>query len=153
MKRTSVELVILVAFLSSCSMTVIQPSAKSSTVNVGDNSKLQLYVKANDWMISEFNNAESVIQFTDKESGVITGKYLMHTFILGTSVPPKYLYAIIKLQVKDGAAKITITPSDYVNNYNIMAGGTGYTVEEANMDMDHLIQSFEKAMKAKVDEF
>ena len=36
-----------------------------------------LFIKANDWMISMFKDASSVIQFNDKQEGVLIGKYLM----------------------------------------------------------------------------
>jgi hypothetical protein len=44
----------------------------------------ELFIKANDWMISMFKDASSVIQFNDKQEGVLIGKYLM-SGILNTS--------------------------------------------------------------------
>ena len=35
------------------------------------------FVNANEWMVEVFNNAESVIQFSDKEAGIVKGKYIV----------------------------------------------------------------------------
>jgi hypothetical protein len=92
-------------------------------------------------MVETFNNAESVIQFSDKENGIVTGKYIMTTIITSTTTSHG-VYSIIKIQVKDGAAKITITPESYQNNANVFAGGVSYPIEKMNADIDALIDDF-----------
>ena len=47
-----------------------------------DHSKDENYVLANEWMVETFNNAESVIQFTDKESGTVRGNILLRKGLL-----------------------------------------------------------------------
>jgi hypothetical protein len=61
---------------SSTKATEVKVNKLSKIIST-ENTKNKLYLKANDWMISTFGNAESVIQFSDKDAGVITGKYLM----------------------------------------------------------------------------
>ncbi len=39
----------------------------------------QLYVQANLWLVKIFTDSKSIIQFSDKEAGVIAGKYLTWT--------------------------------------------------------------------------
>jgi hypothetical protein len=62
------------------------------------------YIKANEWMVETFNDPGSVIQFTDKESGIVKGKYVMLNDESNT------FYAIITLRVKDNAYRIEIDP-------------------------------------------
>lgn len=136
-----------IVFLQGCvgGMQTSNIGTVEKVVYVTNEQKNDLYVKANNWMVDTFNNAESVIQFTDKESGSITGRYL-----LGVPLQPsKYgdgikAYATIKIQVKDGAGRIMITPEEF--NYftgNILAT---YSDAEARADIDSLVNSFEKAM-------
>ena len=93
--------------LTSCgsmfTTTMLYPEQKSKIVNIANTNKSDLFVRANNWMVETFNNAESVIQFSDKENGIVTGKYLMQTIIKGTAVPVTKVFAIIKIRVKDNA--------------------------------------------------
>ena len=43
--------------------------------------KDSIYTKANLVFVDVFNNADSVIQFSDKESGVIKGKYISKVLV------------------------------------------------------------------------
>lgn len=100
---------------------------KTTTVSVPETShqfevdgqKNDLYVKANQWMVENFNNAKSVIQFSDKEAGIVSGRYYFTGFStaagFGASATANTteVYALIKLQVKDGASKITVKPEDF----------------------------------------
>lgn len=119
-------------------------------------SKETLFVKSNNWMIQTFNDAESVIQFSDKEEGVITGKYLMFGNIVrgsyGASADTR-VYAIIKIQVKDNKARITITPA---NEWKYdKSGMTIYTYapEQARQDMSNLALLFYAELNKTVDDF
>ncbi|WP_121665610.1 DUF4468 domain-containing protein [Mesonia aquimarina] len=108
-------------------------------------SKNELYVKANNWMVENFNDAESVIQFSDKETGNITGKYFLLETTYGENMKTIYnnVFAIIKIKVKDGASKITIIPDEfrYYENY-----GTN-KIKLVNDEMNNLSKSYEDYMK------
>jgi len=113
---------------------------KTTTVSVPEASKQfevegikdDLYVKANQWMVENFNNSKSVIQFSDKEAGIVSGRYYFHGFTTtagyGTNATTETtdVYALIKLQVKDGASKISVKPEDfhYVEGFMIQNYGT-----------------------------
>jgi len=108
----------LVTLLTSCSslMMPIVPTDQLSKTKIIDNlteSKSDLYVKANKWMIKSFNNAESVIQFSDKESGTISGKYLLFGAITaglyGANIDSR-IFATINVECKDNKAKIEVMP-------------------------------------------
>lgn len=99
---------------------------------------------ANNWMIKVFKNANSVIQFTDKESGTITGRYLLGAITEGPRYEfATYVYALMKIQVKEGAAKIKIAPE----SFQYVKAFTLYTREKAQKDIQLLMDSFEKAIK------
>jgi len=143
-------LALLILTFQSCAVITTESKPVTKVVNVEDATKTELYVRANNWMVSAFNNAESVIQFTDKETGTITGKYLLGTITQANQYgPANRAFAIIQIQVKDGASKITITPDSF--KYAKGNPYTLYTGEKAEEDINALMVSFEKAIKQKED--
>ena len=145
-------LTLLIFTFQNCAMVTVESKPVTQVVEVDGYSQNELYVRANNWMIDAFNNAESVIQFSDKESGTITGKYLLGTVTQANQYgPANRVYATIKIQVKDNASKITITPESFT-----YAEGNMYTLyneEKAKADVNALIASFEEGIKQKEDDF
>lgn len=128
---------------------VTTPNPKYETVLslTGENDKL--YVKANEWMVQSFLDAKSVIQFQDKDEGIIIGKYLLHSYLLSILLKVEIdVYALIKIMVKDNAARITIetqTPWKYSkrkDDWNIYS----YSPEDAQSDINDLIDDFKNFM-------
>jgi hypothetical protein len=112
--------------------------------------KNKLFVKANNWMVSTFNNAESVIQFSDKEEGLINGCYFMGYSFKSTQMIES-AFANIKISVKDGAAKIVVKPTNYK-----YCQGSPYSIlskEKAFVKISLLIKNFEEFMKKKNEEW
>mgnify|MGYP001153032246 CR=1 FL=1 len=143
-------LTLLILTFQSCAVITTESKPVTKVVNVEGATKTELYVRANNWMVSAFNNAESVIQFTDKETGTITGKYLLGTVTQANQYgPANRAFAIIQIQVKDGASKITITPDSF--RYAKGNPYTLYTGEKAEEDINALMVSFEQAIKQKED--
>ena len=137
---------ISVFFLTSCgSLTTSDNTPVTKVVPVENTSKNELYVRANNWMVEAFNDAKSVVQFTDKESGTITGKYYLSPIKAATQYGPRTdAYAIINIQVKDDASKITVTPEEF----QYMKGNmyTLYKEEDAKNKINSLISSFEESI-------
>jgi hypothetical protein len=146
-----IKFMIIILFFGSCghfksTQSNIIPVSKIVTIN--NVAKNELFVRANNWMISTFKDARSSIQFTDKENGTITGKYLLGTiskiniYNSDRHDSDRYAYAIISIKVKEEASKITINPYAFHNSegnpYPL------YTEEDARLDIDELISSFEK---------
>jgi len=102
-------------------------------------SQSDLYVISNSWMIDMFKDAESVIQFSDKETGSIIGKYLMQ----GTVTQSGYMsidtriFAKIDISLKDNRAKISIAPTDDINAW-VRNGSVEFSTQ-----INELINSFE----------
>jgi hypothetical protein len=147
-KKLSILLLLIASItLQSCAIVEVQTAdiTKEKVIEIENLKQNELYVKANNWMVSAFNNAESVIQFTDKESGTITGKYLLGTVVNANEYgPANRAYAIINIQVKDGATKITIKPQPF--KYAKGNPYTLYTKEDAENDINNLLVSFENTM-------
>ena len=119
-----------------------------------EGSKEELYVEAANWMAESFNDASSVIQFQDKEAGIITARYMLNPLIEPVIFPGQGRkdanYAIIRMQTKDGASKITVIPVDFMEQYESeaardMRGAStpaSYTEVDAINEINTLIQSY-----------
>lgn len=78
-----------------------------------------LYTKANLVFVDIFNNADSVIQFSDKEAGVMKGKYVS---ALSVGMSEYKIYTTVEVSVKDGKYRISMTLADVVETYNAWTG-------------------------------
>ena len=65
--------------------------------------KEQLYITANTWFVEVFNSSESVIEFQDKESGKIAGKY---TFQFLEGVYYQRIKQTVDIDIKDEKIRI-----------------------------------------------
>jgi CRISPR/Cas system CSM-associated protein Csm2 small subunit len=155
MKKVTLFFAVLV-ILTACTMQrKLVSFADEPFVQVYENlgaTQDELYTKANDWMISAFNNAESVIQHQDKEEGVIMGKYLMRGSIsrsaYGTTIDSR-VFAKIDVRVKDNKARIEIVPQDYWHG----TLSNAYTKEKAMADMEQLAESFQNNLSKETIDF
>ena len=102
------------SFLSSCSpisyasMTDDQRKEIESYVKIVEapnNTKSELFAKVNTWAVENFNKADAVIEFADKETGTIAGKYVQTLIANGLQYKSR---STVKIEVKDNRARITI---------------------------------------------
>ncbi len=101
--------------------------------------KFRLFVLANSWAVDAFVSAESVIEFSDKEAGIVKGKYVT-SFMEGV-----YSYDVrstLTIEVKDGAARITIA-----DPYYRTTSGLGKTYTGQSYYPLKSLSSFEKNCK------
>jgi hypothetical protein len=131
--------------------SVVQFNEDDNLVQVFEDipgTKDQLFLKANNWMIETFNDAESVIQHTDKEEGVVIGKYLMYgtvqTSAYGTA--DSRVYAVLDIRVKDNKTRLEIKPQGkwYYNASGLTI--YGYSKEDAILEMEKLTESLYNAL-------
>lgn len=117
--------------------------------------KDELFVKANEWMIKSFINAESVIEYSDKEAGALMGKYLMS----GKTISNYYgsvdtrVFAKIDVRIKDGKAMITIEP---LGQWMYDPSGLSiynYSKEQALTDMDKLSNNLQTSLMTRAIDF
>lgn len=128
--------------------TFNQDDNVSATFKDLEGTKNQLFTRSQEWLIAAFNSAESVIQYSDKEDGVIIGKYKLRT--VATAGHGYDLYATITIQVKDGRARISIQPYGtwgYIKSSNLIP----YTKEQARKEMEEMGWSFEQFIRVPMD--
>lgn len=122
----------------------------TKTIEINSDKKTN-YIKANEWMVETFGDAESVIQFVDKEAGIIKGKYMMYQGQKGSQYSPssQSYFAMITLRVKDKAAKIEIEPINKFTVTNYMGSKIGFTPEMFKISAESLVSDFSMKMKSK----
>jgi hypothetical protein len=108
MKRVICFIYVVFIFIS---CTTTDPALTNSTtfseiIDVGGLSASDLYTRINLWFVDAFNSSESVIDFSDKEAGVIKGKYLFR----GNDGPYPYdCQSTITVEVKDEKYRISFS--------------------------------------------
>ena len=119
-------------------------------------SQNELFLKANEWMVSTFTDAESVIQYSDKEEGALLGKYLMSGMVksgaYGVTIDTR-IYSKIDIRVKDNKAIISIEP---MGSWKYDPSGMTiykYSKENAIAEMETLAGSLHDALKSEKIEF
>lgn len=114
MKMKIIFLLLCTILLSSCATTgakVTEPVIYSEVIDVTGVTQSVLYTKANMWFVDAFRNAGSVIQFSDKESGVIKGKYIGDDIMAGIYVCR--ISSTITVEVKEGRYRILFADPMY----------------------------------------
>lgn len=99
----------------------------TEVVTVDSASKLDLYLRAKEWLAQYYNSSKDVIQVDEKEQGMIYGRGAFQIYIqqLG-AVNFGHVNYDIKIDVKDGRYKYRITNFVHDNTYaknGIACGG------------------------------
>jgi hypothetical protein len=84
-KILSVLFSVVLLGLAACATTtgaVVPQIDYSEIIDVPGVSKDDLFVKTNLWAVGYFNKAESVIEYSDKEAGIISGKFIGETHLI-----------------------------------------------------------------------
>ncbi|MBT8233433.1 MAG: DUF4468 domain-containing protein [Saprospiraceae bacterium] len=136
-------------FMTSCAVTHFESPKDTIEVIELNDTKDKLYIKANEWMVTTFGSAKSVIQFSDKDEGIIKGKYLMKEGQARTQYVPetKDYFAIITIRVKENASKIEISPVGKFYSQKMYGKELGFTPLMFNTSADAIIDEFETYMK------
>jgi hypothetical protein len=152
--KVSALFLVITVFMSCVSMSKVTiPTPEPETKNVETESdKNSNFIKANEWMVQSFNDAKSVIQFKDKEAGIVKGKYLMKAGVVSTSPyvqsTPSF-YSVITIRVKDNVARIEINAPSGMYSQKTMGIEYGFTKEFFLAKASTLINEFEVYMKKK----
>lgn len=123
MKR-ALSLVLIIALalvLAGCSS--MKRSDMEETVYIAEDlegSASDVFVKARSWMVDAFVSSDSVIEFEDKDAGVISGKY---TTDVSQGLGTLRITSQITIECRDGRARLTITPG----SLRISAAGSSWT--------------------------
>lgn len=132
-------LLFLAFFFTSCaSVKVMQFEEITEYVEVQD-TKENLFVKSNLWLVDAFNDAEAVTQYSDKEAGVIAGKYVIDSSGLNSMYNLK---AVIKIFIQNNRARISIYPLPFTGYTGY--GSTSDRFKDAVIkDVQNLIENYE----------
>lgn len=106
--------------------------------------KDMLYTNANLVFVDLFNNADSVVQFSDKEAGVMKGKYVS-SFSKGLN--SYKAYSTVEVSVKEGKYKISLSFAD------IILVGNGWVKTTSVPPTDELLTEMNKEWKRLAEAF
>ena len=139
-------LVLFALIFVSCASTGFDDSPIEdivSIVEVPDASSADLFVRANTWMVDAFKSSESVIQYSDKEAGIIKGKFVMDNMPIAGFGVSGTIESTITIETKDGKARITISYNEayyYTTIYGIRRRtDMGTAIKEDGREAYHLI--------------
>jgi len=122
--------------------------------------KDEIYSKVNSWFVENFNSAESVIEYQDKDAGRIMGKYV---YDYSTGMGYKgWVRQTIVIDMKDNKIRVSIKDPYYRTNGNAMWGSNGavreYTpvtdnddLKEAKEKWNILVLSLKDYLKQKIN--
>ncbi len=125
----------------------------TEVIKVDSATKDQLYLAARKWFADNYKSANDVIQMDDKEAGEIIGKGLFYenlSFGVLVGAEKVAVYHTVKISVKDGRYKYTIT--GLRGNYHSSGSRIGTTYipgNEVNFDIDNTPVKFNKKNEEK----
>lgn len=144
----------LMLFLFSCATLAPPEMLELEKVIQTDGSKDELFIKANNWAVEKFNDADAVIEFSDKEAGNIAGKYV--GTIQNSILEEFRIRSNVRIDIKDNRLKIKISnphswAQDYATNqykwYEIKYDTQD--LKRIRSEWEKLIESLETSMNAK----
>lgn len=148
MKKAIIALLslILLVTLASCATygTVDDIHSEKLVVEAPGNSAEDLYVKAASWMVDSFNSSDSVIEYEDKEAGIIKGKFRI--------VDSRYDFEMsVTVETRPERARLSIIPTGIYGNYNEYLVQS--SIDEYNAECLLLLESFKAAIQAPYEEW
>ena len=144
MKKTVFLLLGIIFFIGCSPLKMVTEIKYEEPIEMPGKSKSELYGMSNEWMVKHFTDAKSVIQFSNLETGTISGKYLMYYSPPGQYSPEINFYAIITIRMKDGNVQISVDPQGSLPRY---LGMEMYTMEQMKKEAESLISDYKDFMK------
>ena len=151
-------LVSLFFIFISCGVQYIPVSVKplEETFEIKEQNKELLFSKANSWLALAFKSSKNIIQYSDKETGVITGRFAIQPQVTTNGYglqKDNSLYSGIHIRVKDNAAKIAISPEDFYEVHSSINKSYRFTKDTAIVKSQELIASFKLYLQKPIDNF
>ena len=111
MKKAGIIVVtILIILITGCSTTTMAPLQTapeySEVVYVYGLGADEIFTRVNLFYVSAFKNPESVIEYSDKDAGVVAGKYATEMKNPG-ALEEVLLFSILTVEVKDGKYRVS----------------------------------------------
>lgn len=137
-------LLCIILFIGCSPLKMVTEIKYENPIEMPGKSKSELFGMSNEWMVEQFVDAKSVIQFSNLETGTISGKYLMYYSPPGQYSTEINFYAIITIRVKDNRAQISIDPQGSLPRW---LGMEMYSMKQMENEADRLILSYEDYLK------
>lgn len=109
----------------------------TQVIEVPNKTKEQIYILLNYWYSATFNSGKAVIQFNDKDAGVVIGKGFIEEIAFHIGGANQYkvnLEPIIKTDIKNGKIRITYTIPFYT--VEKVVGGGFFGNKETSIRVD-----------------
>jgi len=134
-----------------CVTTGVPQIDYSKIIDVPKMSKDDLFVKTNLWAVGYFNKADSVIEYSDKGAGIISGKFIGEThFIMGGLSGSQAVKSIFTISVKDEKVKLDLKPAEFItyNGYGQRVASSYASVKEEDIIAEYnaTLESLKKAL-------
>jgi len=132
-----IKLCFISLLLTNCvtSKVTYTPIVLTETINV-PGTKDENYIKANLWLVDVFISAKSVIQFSDKDAGVIKGKYVLSYNALNVYAGEITKWATFTLYVSDNQLTLIVECNELIWDY--------YSATKVKLNLEKLINNFKK---------
>ncbi|MDY7026706.1 MAG: DUF4468 domain-containing protein [Spirochaetota bacterium] len=154
MKQT-ILLLISAAMLFGCASATTVMSEDPQVIEIieVDASVSDIFRLSNEWMVETFNSAEAVIQYTDKEEGVLMGKGVSEIPVTLGSWRIGYT---LKIETREGKARISIYDMTFAvkSGYEITEMGRLKYQEHWDRvkdDITAIADDYESHLKAGLD--
>jgi len=144
MKKTVFLLLSIMFFIGCSPLKMVTEIKYEEPIEMPDKSKSELYGMSNEWMVKTFTDARSIIQFSNLETGTISGKYIMYYSPPGQYSSEIAFYSIITIRIKDGKAQLTVDPQGILPRY---MGIEMFTMEQMKKEAESLISDYKDFMK------
>ena len=137
----------LVTLISACATTYnIAPLSQQrmeEIIEINGVNQDDLYIRANVWFVEQFRHAGSVIQFQDKEAGIIKGKFVFyHTKGFSTLT----MHSTITVNVREDRARIVFDSPSYTNQHGQGGPITDDVMTQFHIRWRNLFRSFNQTM-------
>lgn len=134
MKKMALFLVAALVLLTSCTTMGSEKASPdllsmSVVIEVPGSSQDDLFVKANSWMVDTFKSAKSVIQYADKEAGIVKGKYVQKLpyGLLGDYMD---VTSTVTVEIKEGKARVSFADASYSQTVTMYSMGGATSTKE-----------------------
>ena len=147
MKKTVFLLLGIIFFIGCSPLKMVTEIKYENPIEMPGKSKSELFGMSNEWMVKHFTDAKSVIQFSNLETGTISGKYLMYYSPPGQYSSEINFYGIITIRMKDGNVQISVDPQGSLPR---LLGMEMYTMEQMKKEAESLISDYKDYIKTYI---
>jgi hypothetical protein len=104
--RNYILVLVALTVLSGCMTVTLDEQPEVREVIESGHSKAELFQLSNEWLVDTFSSADAVIQFKDKQEGVVMGKGYFQYFDIAYG--QTRIWFTLKMEVKEQKARISI---------------------------------------------